>query len=206
MLSLCIFPLSNLKAFCEEVLRNHANILTFIKHLASPFSICWFFPELVTAIRIFPNSSVRVHSSWFFLVCVTSPHYSLCVFFFGFLLGLSLVQPAGVTLCCRLWASHCGFSWCRAQALVTAAHRFSSCSSRAESAGSVAPQHVESSQTKNCTCDPVLVVRVLFTGHQGSTPPAPHYSLSSSLLSGLMRCSRLTLSFPGTRPGVQLSV
>ena len=32
------------------------------------------------------------------------------------------------------------------------------------------------------------------------------FVLSSSLLSGLMRCSRLTLSFPGTRPGVQLSV
>ena len=132
MLSLCIFRLSNLKAFCEEVLRNHANILTFIKHLASPFSICWFFPELVTAIRILPNSSVRVHWSWF--VCVW--HLPLFLVFFGcaasplLSAGLSLVRPAGAALGCRVWASHCGFSCCRAEALGHVA--FSNCSTQVQ--------------------------------------------------------------------------
>ena len=116
------------------MLRNHANILTFIKHLASPFSICWFFPELVTAIRIFPDSSVRVQWSWFVCVSDISPLF-LVVFLAVlclrcFLLGLSLVQPAGAALCCSVWASHCGFSCCRAQALGHVA--FSNCGTQVQ--------------------------------------------------------------------------
>ena len=69
--------------------------------------------------------------------------------------GLSLVVASGGYTSFVAWVSRCsGFSYCGAQALgeqasVAAAHGLSSTGSIVWCTGLVAPQHVESSQTRD---------------------------------------------------------
>ena len=69
---------------------------------------------------------------YYFLKILLFIYFCLCWVFIA-VRGLSLVVARGATLCCGVWASHCGgFSCCGARALgtrasVVVAHGLSSC-------------------------------------------------------------------------------
>ena len=71
--------------------------------------------------------------------------------------GFPELRRAGTTLHCGARGSHhCGFSYCRAQAL--------GCMSL------VVPRHAESSQTRDPTCVPCIARRILYHWTTGGSP------------------------------------
>ena len=113
---------------------------SFKKNLLSVCSVPTIMPGLgnVWANKVF-------HFIYFWLCCVFIP---ACTLF-------SSCCQQRLLSSCSGWASHCsGFSCCRAQAL---GHGFSSWGTRA-------PRHMESSQTRDQNCVPVLASGLPTTG------------------------------------------
>ena len=70
-------------------------------------------------------------------------------------MGFLQLRGAGATLCCGVWASHCGgFSFCRAQALGARAQQL-------WCMGLVAPRHVGSSRARAQTLIPCIGRQIL---------------------------------------------